>query len=210
MKAKIKRRKGDKRRVLALNRCNIPVDFKTPEDAFRIMCKGNAFAFDTNWMRYTLDEWITENLEKRNGGLALMEFDEDMNTVKYEIPVPPVIVLEYYEQVRPLNLSPTRENIWKRDGAACAYCRKPIKLKECTLDHVHPKSKGGDNSWTNLVAACTECNCKKADEFLHNISDMELSVNPHAPNKTSILYLLSVEEVEQMPEFWKHFFVEFK
>jgi hypothetical protein len=209
-KARMRRKTGGKRRVLALNKSLLPVEFKSPADAFRILCKGNAFIFDTNWMRYTLDEWIYEHVHKKNGGLSLGEFDDDMNTVKYEIPVPGVIVLQYYEKVRPINISPNKENIWKRDGAACAYCKKEITLKECTLDHVHPKSKGGPNIWSNLVASCKECNCKKADELLQDIHDMELSVDPVAPIKTSILYQLEPKEVETIPGFWKHFFVEFQ
>lgn len=202
--------KHEKTKVLALNRCNIPVDFKDPRDAFRIACKGNAFFFDTNWTRYTLDEWIIEHCMKTNGGLALGEFKEEFNTVKYEIPIPPVMVLKYHEKVHPLFISPNKENIWKRDGAACAYCRTPLKLNEVTLDHIHPKSKGGSNDWLNLVSACQTCNCKKADELLHNIRDMELSVQPFIPRRTSILYRLDAYEIENMPEFWKHFFVEFK
>ena len=204
------KRKNSKRKVLALNIGCVPVEFKSPADAFRILCKGNAYIFDEEWNRYTLDEWIYENVYKKNGGLALNEFDSNMNTVKYEIPVPPVIVLQYYEKVRHLSISPTKENIWKRDGAACAYCKCDLKLKDVTLDHVFPKSKGGDKGWLNIVAACQPCNSKKADELLQNIHDMELSVEPSVPNRTSILYQLSPSEVEDMPEFWKKFFVEFK
>lgn len=198
------------KKVLTLNRALIPVDFKSPREAFRIACKGNAFFFDTNWMRYSLTEWIYEHMYKKNGGLALDEFTDGMNTVKYEIPIPPVLVLEYYEQIIPRSINVTKENIWKRDGAACAYCRKPIKLNEVTLDHIFPKSKGGDKGWLNIVASCQKCNCKKSDELLHNIHDMELSIKPFIPNRTSILYSLNADEIENMPEFWKHFFVEFK
>lgn len=199
-----------KQKVLALNRALIPVDFKDVKDAFRIACKGNAFFFDTNWNRYVLDEWIMEHCLKKNGGLALGEFTADINTVKYEIPIPPVMVLEYYEEIRPIRISLNKENIWKRDGARCAYCGIDLKLNDVTLDHVHPKSKGGTDSWTNIVAACVSCNSKKADELLHNIRDMELSVVPTMPTRTSILYRLSTDEIEFMPKFWKHFFVEFK
>lgn len=206
-----KRRKYDiQNKVLAINSGNIPVDFKEPEDAFRIACKGRAYFFDTNWMRYTLDEWILEQMEKKNGGLALGEFDSNMNTVKYEIPIPPVMVLQYYERVRPVNIALNHENIWKRDGAACAYCRKTLKLKEVELEHVVPRCRGGKTTWTNIVASCTPCNRKKADQELHDIHDMELMVKPFVPTATSILYRLKPQEVEHMPEFWKHFFVEFK
>jgi len=191
-------------KVLALNRGCIPVEFKDPRDAFRLLCKGNAYIFDVDFNRFSLDEWIMTSMK------TLGEFDANMNTVKYEIPVPPVIVLHYYEKVQRITMNPSRENIWKRDGAACAYCRKTLKLSEATLDHVHPKSKGGPNTWTNLATACMECNQKKDDELLHDIHDMELSVDLFVPNKTSILYTLEPHEIETMPEFWKRFFVEFK
>lgn len=197
-------------KVLALNAAMIPVDFKDPEDAFRIACKRRAFFFDTQWMRYTLDEWILEQMEKKNGGLKLGEFDSNMNTVKYEIPVPPVMVLEHYERIRPITINLNRENIWKRDGAACAYCRKELKLKEVELEHVVPKCRGGPYTWCNIVASCTECNRKKADQELKDIHDMELSIKPFMPVATSILYRLTPKEIENLPEFWKHFFVEFK
>jgi 5-methylcytosine-specific restriction endonuclease McrA len=210
LRKKKKRKSGIGTKVLALNRSMIPVDFKDARDAFRIACKGNAYFFDTMWRRYTLDEWIYEHVEKENGGLSLGEFNADMNTVKYEIPIPPVMVLEHYEAVTPIHVNLNRENIWKRDGACCAYCKKPLKLSEVTLDHVHPRAKGGKNSWMNLVASCQPCNNKKADELLNDIHDMELSVEPFAPTRTSILYRLSTTEIENMPDFWKHFFVEFK
>ena len=196
-----------KRKVLALNKALIPVDFKEPADAFRIACKGNAYFFDVNWNRFTMTEWMEDKDCLREIG----EFgNQNMNTVKFEIPVPPVVVLEYFDRVHPITIHPNRENVWKRDGARCAYCKCDLIFNESTLDHVHPKSKGGPNTWKNLVISCKECNLKKADELLHDIHDMELSVEPVVPNITSILYRLSATEIENIPEFWKHFFVEYK
>lgn len=193
-----------KRKVLALNRAMIPVEFKDAKDAFRIVCKQRAFIFDTNWARYTLDEWILSNYRE------LGEFGGSMNTVNFNIPLPPAIVLDEYDRVQRRTINPNRENVWKRDGAKCAYCKVPVRLKDATLDHVYPRSKGGPDIWENLVCACQPCNHKKDDELLHDIHDMELMVKPFAPNPTSILYDLSPQEIENMPEFWKHFFVEFK
>ena len=197
------------RKVLALNRANLPVDFKEPQDAFRIACKGNAFFFDTNWMRYTLDEWIYENVYKKNGGLSLDQFEGDVATVKYEIPVPPVMVLQYFDRVHPISVHPTRENIWKRDGGRCGYCLDNLHFKDATVDHIYPQSRGGPNIWTNLVTACQECNVTKDDDLLEDI-DMELMLEPVTPSPTSILYRLGPTEIENFPEFWKHFFVEFQ
>ena len=48
--------------------------------------------------------------------------------------------------------------IYKRDGNKCQYCGS---TKELSIDHVHPRSKGGRDTWENLVTACTKCNIKK-------------------------------------------------
>jgi len=58
---------------------------------------------------------------------------------------------------------PSKLAIYFRDNFTCAYCGKQLTLSECTIDHVVPRSKGGDWSWENLVTACKECNSKKAD-----------------------------------------------
>ena len=50
---------------------------------------------------------------------------------------------------------PTRALIYKRDDYECQYCGCKNDL---TIDHVIPKSKGGQNTWENLVACCTSCN----------------------------------------------------
>lgn len=69
----------------------------------------------------------------------------------------------------------TREGIKKRDGR-CAYCLGPAE----TVDHVVPKSRGGVNSWLNLVAACFLCNQAKADRTPEE-AGMKLRVTPYVP-----------------------------
>jgi 5-methylcytosine-specific restriction endonuclease McrA len=56
-----------------------------------------------------------------------------------------------------------RHNIWVRDGKICTYCRQSITLKESTIDHIIPLSKGGKNNYDNLCIACGPCNIAKAD-----------------------------------------------
>jgi len=56
---------------------------------------------------------------------------------------------------------PNRKKILQRDGHRCGYCLK--KDKFMTIDHIIPRSKGGKNTWTNLVTACSKCNSKKGD-----------------------------------------------
>lgn len=78
---------------------------------------------------------------------------------------------------------PTRPLIYKRDNYTCAYCDAKENL---TIDHVHPSSKGGEDTWDNLVACCLKCNLKKGDKLLKE-TNMSLRVTPKAPyNKLSL------------------------
>ncbi|QIG65829.1 HNH endonuclease [Ochrobactrum phage vB_OspM_OC] len=54
-----------------------------------------------------------------------------------------------------------REALYYRDHGICQYCEKALKLNSFTYDHVVPRVKGGEHSWNNIVAACTDCNNKK-------------------------------------------------
>jgi len=72
---------------------------------------------------------------------------------------------------------PTRNLIYKRDDYECQYCGSK---KDLTMDHVIPRSKGGKDTWENLVACCTKCNLKKGDKFLSE-TNMILNKIPEAP-----------------------------
>jgi hypothetical protein len=72
---------------------------------------------------------------------------------------------------------PTRALIYKRDDHECQYCGSK---KDLTIDHVIPRSRGGQDTWENLVACCTKCNLKKGNHFLSE-TNMILKKNPEAP-----------------------------
>jgi 5-methylcytosine-specific restriction endonuclease McrA len=58
---------------------------------------------------------------------------------------------------------PSRAMIYKRDGHKCQYCGS---TKNLTIDHIIPRSRGGEDTWENLVVACMPCNSKKSDKLL--------------------------------------------
>jgi 5-methylcytosine-specific restriction endonuclease McrA len=72
---------------------------------------------------------------------------------------------------------PTRSLIYKRDDHECQYCGT---TKDLTLDHVIPRSKGGQDTWENLVTCCIKCNLKKGDKLLSE-TNMTLKKTPEAP-----------------------------
>lgn len=79
----------------------------------------------------------------------------------------------------------TKKNIWLRDEGCCQYCEKKIALHEATVDHVIPKSKGGQNNWENVTLACAKCNQKKGSRLLENTS-LEISRKPFRPSMDNI------------------------
>ena len=94
-----------------------------------------------------------------------------------------------------MNISPSRSMIYKRDNNTCQYCGARSKL---TIDHVIPRSKGGTDSWENLVVACSSCNTKKGSMFLEQ-TGMKLARKPRAPINKMIFDLerTNVEEWKQ-------------
>lgn len=76
------------------------------------------------------------------------------------------------------NIRPSRAMLYKRDNNKCQYCGS---TKHLTIDHVIPKCRGGDDSWENLVVACSTCNTKKANILLEQ-TGMKLSRKPKAPH----------------------------
>ena len=57
----------------------------------------------------------------------------------------------------------SRKNLFRRDGYRCQYCDARRPTHELSIDHVIPRSRGGQTSWENCVLACIRCNTKKGD-----------------------------------------------
>lgn len=72
----------------------------------------------------------------------------------------------------------SRKALFARDNFECQFTH--CSRKATTWDHVHPRSKGGAHSWTNLVAACKQCNSKKDDKLLKDLG-WSLKRQPYAP-----------------------------
>lgn len=94
-----------------------------------------------------------------------------------DLPRPTVIVLKRYVRRPYRNMNHvTRRGVLRRDQFKCAYCGKTAN----TIDHVIPRSRGGINSWENLVAACLTCNSRKADKTLSQLG-WQLLITPRRP-----------------------------
>jgi 5-methylcytosine-specific restriction endonuclease McrA len=77
--------------------------------------------------------------------------------------VPSVIRLVEFKYI-PLRMQlVSKKNIYLRDDHTCQYCGVKKHGSELTLDHIMPRSRGGKNTWENLVTACKPCNGRKDD-----------------------------------------------
>jgi 5-methylcytosine-specific restriction endonuclease McrA len=101
-----------------------------------------------------------------------------IRTVSRAYALPSVIRLYNYVQMPYKGVMLTRQNIFKRDGHQCVYCSS---REDLTLDHVVPRSRGGDSTWSNLVTACKPCNAKKGD-YLPEEAKMPLPYKPYKPS----------------------------
>ncbi|MEV5650692.1 HNH endonuclease [Nocardia sp. NPDC052254] len=99
-----------------------------------------------------------------------------------EIVLPETIRLRHYIHLEHRMLvddagRATLAGVLRRDGHRCGYCSGWAR----TVDHIRPRSRGGPNTWNNLIAACAGCNTRKADRTPEE-AGMRLLWEPKAPN----------------------------
>src|SRR5438132_6759835 len=86
-----------------------------------------------------------------------------VSSAKLEIHALSVILLTEYRHIPVERRSLSRKNILLRDHSTCQYCGRQFTPSELTLDHVLPRSRGGESTWDNLVACCKRCNHQKGN-----------------------------------------------
>jgi 5-methylcytosine-specific restriction endonuclease McrA len=107
-----------------------------------------------------------------------------------------VIRLLYYVRVpRLVQRKISRKALFARDGWRCQYCGTAGKL---TLDHVVPRSRGGESEWENVVTSCAPCNLRKGDR-LPEEANMRLRSQPRLPAPTLFVTLAA----STIPDRWQ-------
>ncbi|HLI69624.1 MAG TPA: HNH endonuclease [Ktedonobacteraceae bacterium] len=90
--------------------------------------------------------------------------EESIQARRLNLERPVIVQLLANVRIPRVALQPTRANILLRDEDTCQYCGK--HTRDLTLDHVIPRSRGGQSTWENLVASCRACNGKKGNHLL--------------------------------------------
>jgi 5-methylcytosine-specific restriction endonuclease McrA len=110
---------------------------------------------------------------------------------------PAVILLNRYIRIPHADsVAVSRRGVLRRDGHQCGYCGRSAT----TVDHIHPRSRGGEESWENLVACCLSCNNAKGDRTLAQLG-WTLRVTPARPRGPQ----WRIRELERPAEQWTDF-----
>ncbi|MBL0173717.1 MAG: HNH endonuclease [Ignavibacteria bacterium] len=119
-----------------------------------------------------------------------------LRSINSTFPFPSVIRLGQYKRIPYKNIILSRKNILRRDGHRCQYCG--TSTPPITVDHIIPKSRGGADTWENLVAACIRCNNVKDDRTPEK-AGMRLRSTPRRPSHVTFL----VHSVNAVDDRWR-------
>jgi 5-methylcytosine-specific restriction endonuclease McrA len=109
--------------------------------------------------------------------------DVFLRSSSIHFPWPSIVRLKAFVRVPYKRIMLSRKNVLRRDGYRCQYCGSRDSL---TVDHVLPRSRGGRDTWENLVAACTPCNNKKGNRTPDE-ARMELRRTPFRPSQVMFI-----------------------
>ena len=128
---------------------------------------------------------------------VIEELDRPLTSATDTYPWPHVIRLRTYVRVpRAVQRKISRRALFAGDGWRCVYCG--TSTGRLTLDHVVPRSRGGESVWENVVTSCATCNHKKGNRTLEE-SGLELLMKPKPP--TPVLFIKIA--APRIPDTWQ-------
>lgn len=164
-------KKTDFKKCLVLDASYMPRSIITSERAFTIFYKGNAEIVENHPSKFKV---VNPNLEIYKPSIIRVKKNMKVDFHKTKL---------------------SRENVFKRDGYTCVYCGSEDKRK-LTIDHVVPQSRGGRDTWENLVTACLNCNQEKDNLTLEEYGKtIPVPRRPH--------YLMLLKTITFIPDSWK-------
>ena len=187
--------------VLVLNKHFAAVRVVSARRAFVMLFKQAAEIVsleDSNYVSYDFDSWrqLSEYRSRYQ-----RDHHDWVRCVRFELAVPRIIRLLFYDHLPRQPVKFNRRNIFARDKNRCQYCGKKFPLTELSLDHVLPRSRGGQATWENVVCCCVACNVHKGGRLPHE-AHMKLIAEPVKPKRSPVLTLrLSSEKYAS----WKQF-----
>ena len=125
---------------------------------------------------------------------AVEEYEEEISSPSITFKIPSVIVLKTVVKFISTGIRPSRNNILWRDKNQCQYCGVIESPRDMTIDHVVPRSRGGENTWSNLVTCCKKCNQKKGNRTPEE-TNMSLLNKPVKPRNSILRQISDVQPI---------------
>lgn len=158
--------------VLVLNKSWIAINMASVRRAISLVYRSLAKIISIeDYATYTFEDWINV---PGNGEHSYV------HGINFKFRMPEVIVLTLYGGIPRKDMVLTRKAIFERDNNTCQYCGKKARREKLTIDHVIPRSRGGGDTWGNLVVACLDCNARKRNKRPKNVG-MRLLRKPGKP-----------------------------
>jgi 5-methylcytosine-specific restriction endonuclease McrA len=175
--------------VLVLNRNWQAINVRTPMEAICQMATNVATGLDivlgdgarAEALRpVPWEEWIA---------LPIREQDQAIRTVRGSIRLPTVIVVANFAKVPKKRPKFCAKTIRERDGNRCQYTGKALRPDEGSIDHILPRSRGGQDAWENCVWASKEVNSRKGNR-LPEEAGLKLLAPPKVPKELPVTALI--------------------
>ena len=194
------------KRVLVLNKSWLPIRFSTVQEELSNMNskKSPKTALKIEYLQlpdgtYDFNNPIEILPLRWNEWAELMPrpHDEDcIHTPRTIIRVPTVVIATNYSSIPMRRFRPTKSVLFNLQKGLDAYTGQPISYNDANVDHIIPRSKGGQSTFENQVITCKKINSKKADKMLHE-TDLILKLKNKEPLPTPATIQMIKESVEE-------------
>jgi 5-methylcytosine-specific restriction endonuclease McrA len=146
--------------TLVLNKNWLPIRVCTVRRALTLVFKDLARIIGPE--RYTLYDFASW------ADLSVAAGEPYVQAVSLRIRIPEVIVLCRCDRFTRPRVVFSRRNLFRRDRNTCQYCGRKFATEDLSIDHLVPRSLGGQSTWTNCVVACLPCNARKGNRPLEH------------------------------------------
>lgn len=195
-----------------------PVGFKTVKDAIVDLCGGDSHDKPTSLVLdidYEVDDNgdpITSEAKSMNPvtwsewlTLPIRSWDPVVHSARFTMRAPTVIIATNFNKMPVKNFKgkPSKDAIYRRDNGMCQYTGRKIERHSATIDHIVPSSKGGSDSWENLVLCSKDVNSKKGNKLNSEVG-LKLLRNPVAPSPIPLY--ATIREARHFD--WNHFLIK--
>ena len=174
--------------VLVLNRLYMAVHIVNVRRAFCLLFREIAEVIhleEGQFANYSFQTW--QEISELRADYK-QPHEDWIRAVGFEIQVPRVIRLLIYDRLPKQHLHLNRRNVLARDEHTCQYCGRHYPTHQLSLDHIVPRSRGGETTWENVVCACLDCNIQKGGRTPHE-ARMKLVRHPARPKRNPLLAL---------------------